>query len=228
VAHEIRNPLTVLKMLYHSLDLKFAEDDPRSRDAQIMGEKMDQLNDIVERILDFARTGEPERKLLSLAALLEELDVLTRHKLRQQGIDVVRSLPPDLPEIVADPVQLNQAFLNLILNAAQAMPKGGRIEIEASRTTMEVDGERQDAVQLEFRDNGPGIPDERQGRLFKSLFETTKSGGTGLGLAVVSRIVEAHHGEISVESSPATGAKFRLVLPICHGEEPLVPPQPED
>jgi signal transduction histidine kinase len=219
VAHEIRNPLTVLKMLYHSLDLRFAEDDPRSRDAQIMGEKMDQLNAIVERILDFARTGEPQRKRLSLGTLLEELDVLTRHKLRQQGIDVVRCLPPDLPEIMADPVQLNQAFLNLILNAAEAMPQGGRIEIEAGRASIDIDGEMREAVQLEFRDNGAGIPQERQTRLFKSLFETTKSGGTGLGLAVVSRIVEAHHGEISVESRPECGTTFRLVLPVCPEED---------
>jgi signal transduction histidine kinase len=219
VAHEIRNPLTVLKMLYHSLNLKFSDDDPRSRDAQIMGEKMDQLNHIVERILDFARTGEPERKLLSLAGLFEELDVLTRHKLRQQGIEFVRSIPADLPEIMADPVQLNQAFLNLLLNAAQAMPQGGRIEIRASRTMLEADGERQDAVQLDFRDNGPGIPAGQSGRLFKSLFETTKSGGTGLGLAVVARIVEAHHGEISVESSPGAGTNFRLLLPFWRGDD---------
>src|SRR5436309_11705587 len=89
VAHEIRNPLTVMKMLYHSLDLKFPEHDPRAQDAQIMGEKMEHLNKIVERILDFARTTEPEFVPVNLNELVEELGLLTRHKLTQHNIRLV-------------------------------------------------------------------------------------------------------------------------------------------
>lgn len=214
VAHEIRNPLTVLKMLYHSLDLRFSREDPRSRDAQIMGEKMDQMNRIVERILDLARTSEPEPSWVQLDSLLEELEMLTRHKLRQQGIQVERSLDADLPQVLADPVQLNQAFLNLILNAAQAMPKGGCLTIRGVRARMSGDEGPVEAVALEFKDTGQGMPSEQQKRLFNSLLATTKRRGTGLGLAVVSRIVEAHHGELTVRSRLKRGTTFRLVLPV--------------
>jgi len=213
VAHEIRNPLTVLKMLYHSLDLQFPREDPRSRDAQIMGEQMDQMNRIVERILDFARTTEPEPSWVQLKDLLEELEMLTRHKLRQQSIEVTRRLDPDLPQVLADPVQLNQAFLNLVLNAAQAMPNGGRLTIRGTRTTLQRDDGLVEAVALEFKDTGQGMPAHQQKRLFSSPFATTKSQGTGLGLAVVGRIIEAHHGELTVRSRPKRGATFRIVLP---------------
>jgi signal transduction histidine kinase len=213
VAHEIRNPLTVLKMLYHSLGLRFPREDPRSRDAQIMGEKMDQMNRIVERILDFARTSEPELRWVQLKDLLEELEMLTRHKLHQQSIEVTRRLDPDLPRVMADPVQLNQAFLNLVLNAAQAMPNGGRLTIRGMRTKLQRDEDTVPAVALEFKDTGQGMPADQQKRLFSSLFATTKSQGTGLGLAVVGRIIEAHHGELTVRSRPKRGTTFRIVLP---------------
>lgn len=214
VAHEIRNPLTVLKMLYHSLNLQFDERDPRWRDAQIMGEKMDQMNRIVERILDYARTSEPEPVRVQLAVLLEELEFLTRHKLRQQNIEVVRRMDEHLPEVMADPVQLNQAFLNLVLNAAQAMPQGGRLVIRGKRAGMRDGGSEVEAVALEFKDTGQGMAPQQQKRLFSSLFATTKSRGTGLGLAVVQRIVEAHHGELSVRSQLGKGTTFRIVLPV--------------
>ncbi len=131
VAHEIRNPLTVMKMLYHSLDLKFPAKDPRSKDARIIGEKMELLNKIVEQILDFARTTEPKLMKVNLNELIEELGLLVRHKLRNQNIQLVQKLAPDLPPIMADATQLEQAFLNLMLNAAEAMPTGGRLGITA-------------------------------------------------------------------------------------------------
>src|SRR5438552_10610267 len=129
VAHEIRNPLTVLKMLYHSLDLKFPGGDPRAKDAEIMGEKMEHLNKIVEHILDFARTTEPEFVPVQLNELIEELGLLTRHKLTQQNIQLVHQLEPALPPVMADAPQLEQAFLNLILNAVEAMPNGGKLTL---------------------------------------------------------------------------------------------------
>jgi len=214
VAHEIRNPLTVLKMLYHSLDLRFPAGDPRNRDALIMGQKMEQMNRIVERILDLARTSEPEPVAVSLGDLIEDLGLLTRHKLRQQNIDLVRRVEPDLPTLLADPVQLNQAFLNLVLNAVEAMPQGGRLTISAHRGPVETSQGKRDSVVVEFKDTGQGMAAESQRRLFSSLLATTKARGTGLGLAVVHRIVEAHRGELKVRSRPGKGTTFQLVLPV--------------
>jgi len=215
VAHEIRNPLTVMKMLYHSLDLRFADGDPRGRDTVIMGEKMEQMNRIVERILDFARTSEPEMGSVDLRALIEELGLLIRHKLRQQRIDWVQRINPALPTVMADASQLGQAFLNLVLNAAEAMPEGGRLTLVAAplprRDRMEGPAEE---VVLDFRDTGMGMTEEQRLRVFSSLLSSSKARGTGLGLAVVSRIVEVHHGRISVRSKPGKGSVFRVVLPV--------------
>ena len=213
VAHEIRNPLTVLKMLYHSLDLRFPATDPRRRDAEIMGQKMAQMDRIVERILDLARTAEPKLVPVRLDALIEELVLLTRHKLRQQSIDLVRRIEPDLPELLADPAQLSQAFLNLLLNAVQAMPGGGRLTVAAwaGHHRGEPEG---GTLTVEFKDTGQGMPPEQQARLFRSVLTTTKSEGTGLGLAVVARVMEAHQGQVKVRSRVGRGTIFTLVFPI--------------
>ena len=136
VAHEIRNPLTVMKMLYHSLRLDFSPGDPRVRDDAILRENMDHLNKIVEQILDFARGTEPNPGPVNLNQLLDDLALLVRHKLRNQKIQFVRRLAPDLPQIMADPTQLAQAFLNLTLNAVEAMPKGGTLTISTRAVTL--------------------------------------------------------------------------------------------
>src|SRR5665213_2906730 len=129
VAHEIRNPLTVMKMLYHSLNLEFRPGDPRVKDDAILREKMDHLNKIVEQILDFARSAEPVLSEVNINQLLDDLGLLTRHKLRNQEIQFIRRLAPDLPPIMADGTQLAQAFLNLTLNAVESMPTGGSLTI---------------------------------------------------------------------------------------------------
>ena len=152
VAHEIRNPLTVMKMLYHSLDLRFAADDPRARDAQIMGDKMEHLNRIVERILDFARTTEPARQPVHLNEVIEELGLLTRHKLAQQKIQLVRRLEPALPPITGDATQLRQVFLNLVLNAVEAMPNGGTLTITTQAGPPPSDSAKATHITVEFQD----------------------------------------------------------------------------
>ena len=128
VAHEIRNPLTVMKMLYHSLRLDFPPGDPRVKDDAILREKMEHLNKIVEQILDFARGTEPNLGAVNVNQLVDDLGLLIRHKMRNQRIQFVRRLAPDLPPIMADATQLAQAFLNLTLNAVEAMPAGRRAD----------------------------------------------------------------------------------------------------
>jgi signal transduction histidine kinase len=213
VAHEIRNPLTVLKMLYHSLDLKFPEGDPRSKDARVMGEKMEHLNRIVEQILDFARSAEPRLAPVDLNALIRELGLLTRHKLLQQNIELVRRLAPDLPRISGDAMQLEQLFLNLMLNAAEAMPDGGRLTLITRRVGRAGAGSRP-RVGVEVRDTGIGMTAEQQQKAFHALLSTSKARGTGLGLAIVARIVEAHHGTIHLASRPGRGTTVRVELPV--------------
>jgi len=131
VAHEIRNPLTVMKLLYHSLDLKFPASDPRAKDARIIDAKIEHLNKIVEQILDFARTTEPKLAPVNLNELVDELGLLVRHKLANQNVRLIRDLQSNLPPVMGDAPQLEQAFLNLILNAAEAMPDGGTLTIKS-------------------------------------------------------------------------------------------------
>jgi signal transduction histidine kinase len=214
VAHEIRNPLTVMKMLYHSLDLRFTRGDPRNKDAQIIGEKMEHLNRIVEQILDFARTTEPELQAVNLNELIEELGLLVRHKLRNQGVLLVQKLAHDLPPVMADPTQLEQAFLNLILNAAEAMPEGGRLGVTSRALRLPRSSEQPTHVMVEFRDSGEGMTEEQRKRAFTSVLSTTKAKGTGLGLAIVGRVVETHHGKIKIRSARGKGTGISITLPV--------------
>jgi signal transduction histidine kinase len=212
VAHEIRNPLTVMKLLYHSLDLKFDAKDPRTKDAQIISAKIEHLNKIVEQILDFARTTEPKFAPVNLNDLVDELSLLVRHKLANQGIKLVRDLQADLPLVSGDAPQLEQAFLNLILNAAEAMDGDGGTLTIRSRELGGADKTVRAAV--EFKDTGGGMTAEQQRQAFKTVLATTKAKGTGLGLAIVGRIVETHRGEIRIRSRVGRGTTMRIALPV--------------
>jgi signal transduction histidine kinase len=213
VAHEIRNPLTVMKMLYHSLDLKFPEKDPRGKDARIIGEKIEHLNRIVEQILDFARTTEPEFAPVNLNQLIDELGLLVRHKLKNQNIEWVRKLAANLPLVPGEAGQLEQAFLNLVLNAAEAMEKGGTLTIRTRVISWPRRPARPTHVGIEFKDTGQGMSPEQRRRAF-SVLNTTKRKGTGLGLAIVARVIETHHGKIKIKSRPGAGTTVTVVLPV--------------
>ncbi len=213
VAHEIRNPLTVMKMLYHSLDLKFPQGDPRNKDAEIIGEKIEHLNKIVEQILAFARTAEPDFKETKLNEIIEELGLLVRHKLRNQKIQFIRKLDAKLPLVMADSTQLEQAFLNLILNAAEAMPGGGKLTLATRMVEVEGGGEPA-FVAVEVKDTGEGMTEEQRAKAFTTVLSTTKAKGTGLGLAITARVIEAHRGEIKVESKLGHGTSITIFLPV--------------
>jgi len=213
VAHEIRNPLTVMKMLFHSLDLKFPPNDPRAQDARVMDEKLGHLNRIVERILDFARTTEPTLAPVNLNALIDELRLLVRHKLSNQGVQLIRVLQPELPAVLGDATQLEQAFLNLILNAAEAMPHGGSLTI-STRLIPRRGQTRPSYVAVEFKDTGEGMAEEQRRRAFSSVLSTTKTKGTGLGLAIVGRIVETHRGKVRIKSQRGRGTTIVATFPV--------------
>ena len=204
VAHEIRNPLTVMKMLYHSLELDFAEGDPRAEDARVLGEKMNHLDHIVDNIVKFARNAEPQMALVDLPGLLDDLALLTRHKLQHQQIHLEREDAPDLPPVKGDATQLSQAFLNLILNAAEAMQQGGTLQIITKAT--------EQGVAVTFTDSGSGMTDEQRELAFTGMLSTTKEKGGGLGLAIVAKVAEAHGGRVEVQSTPGEGTRIQFCL----------------
>jgi signal transduction histidine kinase len=214
VAHEIRNPLTVMKMLFHSLDLNYPPHDPRAKDAQIVREKMDHLNKIVEQILDFARTTEPELASVDLNELIRDLALLVRHKLKNQGIQFEQRLEENLPRISADATQLEQAFLNLTLNAVEAMPKGGTLTIATKTIHLPRSSPSPTHLQIEFKDTGTGMSADERERVLSSLLSTTKRKGTGLGLAIVRRVAETHRGKLKIRSTPGRGTKMAITLPL--------------
>ena len=168
---------------------------------------MDHLNKIVEQLLGYARSTEPRLEAVALNRVVEDVLLLTRQKLKQQQIELRTELAGDLPDVQADRGQLEQACLNLILNAADAMAKGGVLTITTARQAPA-------SVALTFTDTGVGMTAAQQARLFEP-FLTTKASGTGLGLAIVHKIiVEAHRGRIHVTSAPGQGTTFQIELPV--------------
>jgi signal transduction histidine kinase len=214
VAHEIRNPLTVMKMLYHSLDLKFPADDPRAKDARIIDQKIEHLNKIVEQILDFARTTEPKLASVNLNELIDEMGLLVRHKLKHQNVELVRKLQPALPAVLGEATQLEQAFLNLILNAAEAMPSGGTLTITTRAVHLPRTSPQPTHIAIQFTDTGAGMNEEQRRRAFRTVLTTTKSKGSGLGLAIVARIIETHRGQVTLKSKPGQGTTVKVLLPL--------------
>jgi signal transduction histidine kinase len=214
VAHEIRNPLTVMKMLFHSLDLRFPETDPRAKDVRIMLEKMEHLNKIVEQVLDYARTNEPEAVSVNVNRIIDDLSLLIRHKLINQRIQLAHKLEARLPSVMADALQLEQAFLNLALNAVEAMPDGGKLTISTGSIQRRRSNGEITHVFIRFKDTGLGMTEEQRHRAFSSLLSTSKARGTGLGLAIVRKVVEAHHGQIKVRSRSGGGTAITVLLPL--------------
>ena len=209
IAHEIRNPLTVIKLLYGHLGLEFPEGDPRRKDTQVISEKLDQLEAIVTRVLSFAKAPSSLHSRWPVAEIIDDTIVLVRLKLAQARIHL-RFQPPAAPLVVdGNKGQLQQVLLNLLLNAMPAMPVGGVITIACAAA--EQDG--QPIVNLDIADNGTGIPEAIRDRIFDS-FLSGRPDGTGLGLAIVKRILRSHHGDIAVLSTGPQGTVMRVTLPL--------------
>jgi signal transduction histidine kinase len=207
IAHEIRNPLTVIRLLFDSLDLQFSAEDVREKDSSVIREKLDHLESIVERVLDFGKIREPVHVPLRLGFLLDETQRLVRLKLDQNQVLLVQKHIPCDQIIRGDKGQLQQALLNLILNAVEAMPDGGEIQISSEP----VDDTK---ISLVLRDCGIGIPEELQNRIFDS-FLSGRRGGTGLGLAISKKILQDHGGDVELLESSSNGTAFKLTLPLA-------------
>ncbi len=209
VAHEVRNPLGAIFNSVSYIRRLIGVDNPALPMVEIVAEEADRLNRIVDDLLHFARPPSPSPSPVPLRRLLEET---VRAALADATgkVEVVWALEAEVPVLV-DERMIRQAFLNLALNAMQAMPRGGMLRVGVRRAA----GPRPE-VQVEFTDTGPGIPEEVRTRIFEPFF-TTKAKGTGLGLALVKRIVESHSGRVLLESQQGRGTTFRLFLP-CEPE----------
>jgi len=207
VAHEINNPLTGI-LTNSSLMLEdCAEDDPTRPDLQTIVDETLRCRKIVKGLLDFARQTPPQKQLISLNQVVEDVLGLLRNQVGFREIGVTIQLDPTPSSVMADHDQMRQVILNIVLNAAEAMNGKGELTISSSI-------ERQNRViRLAIHDNGPGIPDEVKSRIFEPFF-TTKSTGTGLGLSIAYGIVERHGGEISIASAKGQGTTVSVDLPL--------------
>ncbi len=204
VAHEVRNPLGVIFNSLGSLRRLLRPTGDAKLLLDIVGEEADRLNRIVGDLLDFARPSTPDLRPEPLDRVVDEA-VLAALAQRPVGIELAREVDPSVPPVPMDARLVRQAVLNLAVNAVQAMPRGGRITVRTRR-----DGA---AAVLEIEDTGAGIAEEVKARIFEPFF-TTKASGTGLGLAVVKRIVDGHGGRIAVRSQPGAGTVFALSFPL--------------
>lgn len=211
IAHEIRNPLTVMQMLFHALMESLTLDEASQRDAQVISEKMRQMNRIVDQVLGFARSSEPTKEPINAGQLIDDIILLTRHKLNASHIEIRRTVEHDLPAFKADRAQIEQALLNLILNASDAMPKDGDGVLRLSAAQEMLDDQPQ--LVLSVRDNGQGMTEAQLENIF-APFLTYKKQGTGIGLAIVRKIVENHQGKVMVDSKPGRGTQFKLYFPL--------------
>lgn len=206
VAHEIRNPLSSIKGIASYYKSKF-EDGTEDREmAGVMIEEVDRLSRVISELLEFARPATLNLKPSDVNQLLAHAVRLIQAEAAARSIEIQLRLSPDPVEARVDPDRLTQCFLNLYLNALQAMEKGGRLTITSAVEA----GAR---VVVEIRDTGPGIAAQDIGQIFDPYF-TTKPKGTGLGLAIVHKIVEAHRGQIKVRSTAGQGTVFWLTLPL--------------
>jgi len=205
VAHEVRNPLGVIFNSLGSLRRLLRPAGDAKLLLDIVGEEAERLNRIVGDLLDFARPSTPQLRPERLERLLEEAVAAALSPL-PAGIELAWELDGSLPPVELDARLVRQAIVNVTVNAVQAMPRGGRVTVRARR-----DGE---SAVVEFEDSGEGVPDEVRERIFEPFF-TTRATGTGLGLAVVRRIVDGHGGEITVTSPPGAGATFALRFPLA-------------
>jgi len=210
IAHEIRNPLTVLKLLFGYLGLDFPAGDQRRTDVRVIGEKLDQLEAIVSRVLTFAKAPSSLHSRWNVTDMIEDTVVLIRLKLAQNKIQL-RFDPPARPLVIdAQKGQLQQVLLNVLINATQAMPDGGAI-------TLAVGTEERGAAHyatIDISDTGTGIPEAIRDRIFDS-FLSGRPDGTGLGLAIAKRILLSHHGDIALAGSSPTGTTMRITLPLA-------------
>jgi signal transduction histidine kinase len=211
VAHEIRNPLTAMKMWLFSLQESVRGNPETDHKLGIISEEINRLDHIIRDFLEFSRPPALRCRAQQVDSVIRRTRELLAAALKERKVCVVQVPAPDLPSVMADAEQLKQVFVNLLINAADAMGDGGEIRIV---TTAEKDVEGRGMVVVRICDSGPGMPEDVQSRIFEPFF-STKETGTGLGLCIAARIMVAHDGLLVLESSSEKGTIFAVWTPIA-------------
>ncbi len=211
VAHEVRNPLSSLKGFAQFLRSTFVPGSEEERYSNIMIEEVERLDRVVQELLDFARPVVADRVACDLNAVVEDLLSLVAEDAAFRGVEIVREFADGLPNALVDARQIRQALLNVLLNGIEAMRDGGRLVVRTSFL-----GGEQPRIAIEITDTGAGMDAEQMDKLFEPFY-TTKPEGTGLGLTIVSRLVDQNRGRLSVRSAPGEGTTFTVMLPTADG-----------
>ncbi len=204
IAHEIKNPLNAVMIHLELLKMQLADEPDAAEHLAIIAAQMRRLDEVLQGFLKFTRPEDLKLQPVALAGLLDDLRPVLEAEAGKTAVDLRVECPPDLPPVAADRAMLEQAFLNLGLNACQAMPNGGRLKIAARAHS-----DRQ--IEVLFEDTGVGIAPEHLTRIF-DLYFTTREKGSGIGLSLVYRTIQLHGGEIEAQSTPGRGTTFRVLL----------------
>lgn len=205
VAHEVRNPINAIMVHLEVLREKIKQIDPESkRHMDVIGSEIQRLDRVVQTLVDFTKPVELRLGDTDLRRIVEDVSLLAAPEAARLGVTVGCELPAEPLVVKADADLVKQAVLNIALNGIQAMPEGGGLNLAAWR--------KDDAIEIEVRDQGPGIPPEIRDKIFK-LYYTTKKSGTGIGLAMSYRVMQLHNGSVEFESEPGQGTVFRLRFP---------------
>ncbi len=208
ISHEIRNPLGIIKSSSELLKKKMAGYDPSNSIPDIIIEESIRLNNIITDFLNFAKPKIPNLMACNVEAVLEKnINFLASHT-EKEGYTVEKHYDNNIPEITADSDMLYQAFLNILINAMQAMPEGGKIHVAVQSTD--------NIVKIFFEDEGEGISQDIMEKIWDPFF-TTKAKGTGLGLGIVKNIIESHNGGVQISARPGAGACVTVELPVKQG-----------
>ncbi len=223
IAHEIKNPLVGIRGAAQLLksELRTGPAGSDRRDMQeyldVVLKEADRLNGVLEGILDFTRVKPREMRKHNIHSILDRVLLLHEDPARRNGIILGRLYDPSLPDVMGDEGQLVQVFLNIVRNAVEAMPSGGKLTVltrmSDQYTSVQSDGRKHRLMVVKVADTGPGIRPEHLQDIFAPFF-TTKDRGTGLGLALSYQIVQEHLGTIRVESQEGEGTTFSVYLPL--------------
>jgi PAS domain S-box-containing protein len=217
VAHEIRNPLTGIRTTVQFVASKLEAEDPRGADLVEVLKEMDRIEEIIGDLLRFGRPAEFTKEKTSLNALIVRVLDSMEAQLREAEIETQRNFSDELPEFSFSPDSLQQVLLNLVRNAMEAMPEGGRLKV--TTTLRRFRSERPPEVEIFLSDSGHGIPEDLLEDIFNPFF-TTRHNGTGLGLPISLGIVRAHGGRMTARNRADGGVTFRVSLPLVSEEGP--------
>ena len=211
MAHEIRTPLTSIKLFVQSLETELPSDDETLEDFSIIKGEIGRMEEIIKRFLDFARPVEPKFENVSINQILSNAISLVKIRIKNEKVVIETEYDENWPSIDGDRKQLEQVFLNMLINSIEAMPDGGKITVATN--TISLSNENKKLLKITIADTGCGIKPALRRYIFDPFF-TTKDSGTGMGLAIAFTVIEQHGGLIEVESEPGEGATFMVYLPL--------------